>query len=92
MAEVIEVERRLGFILKEKQREVIAAFVKGNDVFAVLPSGFCKTLCYTCLPMVFDGIRNDGMKTIIIIVTPLSAFIKDHLRCFVIAENDNIKL
>ena len=39
MAEIIEkVERRLGFILKEKEREVIAAFVKGNDVFAVLPT------------------------------------------------------
>ena len=45
MTEIIEeVERRLGFILKEKQREVIAAFVKGNDVFAVLPTEFCKTL------------------------------------------------
>ena len=44
MAEIIEVERRLGFILKEKQREVIAAFVKRNDVFAVLPTGFGKIL------------------------------------------------
>ena len=86
MAEIIEVERRLGVILKEKQREVIAAFVKVNDVFAVLPTGFCKTLFYTCLPMIFDGIRNDGMKTVIIIVTPLTAIIKDQVRCFVIAE------
>ena len=44
MAEIIEVERHLGFILKEKQREVIAAFVKGNNVFTVLPTGFGKTL------------------------------------------------
>ena len=44
MAEIIEVERRLGFILKEKQREVIVAFVKGNNVFTVLPTGFGKTL------------------------------------------------
>ena len=44
MAEIIEVERRLGFILKEKQREVIAAFIKGNDEFAVLTTGFGKTL------------------------------------------------
>ena len=44
MAEIIEVERRLGFILKEKQMEVIAAFVKENDVFAVLSNGFGKTL------------------------------------------------
>ena len=39
MAGIIEeVERRLGVILKEKQGEVIAAFVKGNDFFAVLPT------------------------------------------------------
>ena len=44
MAEIMEVERRLGLILKEKQREVIAAFVNGNDDFAVLPTGFGKTL------------------------------------------------
>ena len=44
MVEIIEVERRLGFILKEKQMEVIGAFVKGNNVFAVLPTGFGKTL------------------------------------------------
>ena len=44
MAETIEVERCIGFILKEKQREVIAAVVKGNDIFAVLPTGFGITL------------------------------------------------
>ena len=43
MVKILEVERTLGFILK-KQREVIAAFVKENDVFAVLPTGFGKTL------------------------------------------------
>ena len=43
MAEIIE-ERHLGFILKEKQREVIATFVKGNDIFDVLITGFGKTL------------------------------------------------
>ena len=43
MAEIIEVERLLGFILKEKQKEVIAAFVEGNVVFVVLPVG-CPTI------------------------------------------------
>ena len=44
VTEIIEVKKHLGFILKEKQREVIAAVVKENDVFAVLPNGFGKTL------------------------------------------------
>ena len=42
MAEIIE-ERCLGFILKEKLRKVIAAFVEGNDVFVVLSVG-CPTI------------------------------------------------
>ena len=45
MAEIIEdIERHLGIILKEKQREVIATFVKGNDIFDLLITGFGKTL------------------------------------------------
>ena len=32
--------------LKEKQIEVIVNTVKGNDAFAVLPTGYGKILCY----------------------------------------------
>ena len=35
--------------LKKEQSTVISSFVSGNDVFAVLPTGFGKTLCYTLL-------------------------------------------
>ena len=48
---------KLGFTnLKSKQEEVIASFLEGNNVFAVLPTGYGKSLCYTCLPVlvVFD--------------------------------------
>ena len=34
------------FILKEEQRNAIKAFVDRKDVFAVLPTGFCKSLIY----------------------------------------------
>ena len=44
---IVKVERCLRFILKEKQREVIAAYVKGNDVFDVLTNGFGKTLSFS---------------------------------------------
>ena len=35
--------------LKKEQSTVINSFVSGNDVFAVLPTGFGKTLCYPLL-------------------------------------------
>ena len=35
---------------KDKQKEVILNFVSGRDVFAALPTGYGKSLCYGCLP------------------------------------------
>ena len=47
---------RLGYAkLKKEQIDVIDSFVKGNDVFAVLPTGFGKSLCFACLPSLFDS-------------------------------------
>ena len=39
------------FILKEEQRNAIKAFVDRKYVFAVLPTGFCKSLIYQLAPM-----------------------------------------
>ena len=45
--------QKLGYSqLKPEQLKVIMEFVCGKDVFAVLPTGFGKTLCYACLPLV----------------------------------------
>ena len=46
---------RLGF--KAEQREVVKGFVSGNDVFASLPTGSGKSLCFALLPLVFDMLR-----------------------------------
>ena len=44
------VTRKLGYVLKE---QVINAFVRGNDVFTILPKSG-KSLCYGRLPFFFD--------------------------------------
>ena len=38
--------RELGYAnLKPEQLDVVEAFVKGRDVFSVLPTGYGKSLC-----------------------------------------------
>ena len=46
---------KLGYArgMKEEQLEVVVAFLSGSDFFAVLPTGFGKSLCYACLPFAF---------------------------------------
>ena len=52
--------------LKEKQIEVIVNLVKGNDVFAVLPTGYGKSLCYICLPKVYDCLLKTQGSIVIV--------------------------
>ena len=39
-------ERLGGLVLKEKQEEAVKNLLEGKDVFAVLPTGFGKSLIY----------------------------------------------
>ena len=41
-------------------------------MFAVLPTGFGKSLCYTCLPGMFDAL-HDSTGSVAIVITPLTA-------------------
>ena len=44
------------FFVKEDQHRVVAGIVGGTDVFAVLPR---NSLCYVCLPLVFDQLEAE---------------------------------
>ena len=46
-------------------------------MFGVLPTGFGKSLCYACLPVVFDEFLIE--PSIIVVVTPLVAIMKDQV-------------
>ena len=67
--------------LKPEQLKVIQSFVSCRDVFAVLPTGFGKRLCYTCLPFTFDTmlVKERG-HSIVIVVTLLLSIMKDQVR------------
>ena len=64
--------------LKELQLNVVTAFVAGQDVFAVLPTGYGKSLCFACLQLLFDHLYQleDSQGSIVIVVTPLTAIIR----------------
>ena len=51
--------RRLGYESPTtEQKDAVTAFVKGKDVFVSFPTGSGKSLCYACLPWVFDAVRK----------------------------------
>ena len=64
--------------LKEHQLSVVRSFVGGNDVFAVLPTGYSKTLCFAILPNLFDRLLCTN-GSIVVVLTPLTAIIKDQV-------------
>ena len=73
--------RSLGYReLKREQRIVINSFVSGNDVFAVLPTGFGKTLCYACLPSIFDSLLEAERSAIVVVISPLVSIMKEQVR------------
>ncbi len=50
----------------------------GHDVFAVLPTCYGKSLCYGCLPLVFDSLHKQA-TSIVAVVTPLTVIIEDQV-------------
>ena len=74
----VKAAETLGYILKQEQLDVIVQFALGKDVFAVLPTGYGKSLCYQCLPKVFNEI-NKANTAIVIVLSPLIAIMKDQV-------------
>ena len=73
--------RSLGYEkLKGLQLEVIKSFVGGKDVFAILPTGYGKSLCYACLPILLDHLHEQQHAAIVIVVAPLTAIMEEQVR------------
>ena len=69
--------------LKKEQYDVLSAIcLEKTDVLTVLPTGFGKSLCYQALPAIFDFMESEGKQreSIVIVVSPLNALIRDQLQ------------
>ena len=67
----------LGFTLKPEQKINLLKFASGRDAFVSLPTGYGKSLCYILLPKLFDALRVACGQSIILVVSPLIALMKD---------------
>ena len=79
---ITEAAKELGYpAMKPEQLDVTTAFIEGRNVFAILPTGFGKNLCYACLPVAFDKIsKNTRGYSIAVVVTPLLVITKGQVR------------
>lgn len=75
--------KALGYVsLKPEQAEVVRKFVSGRDVLVALPTGAGKSLCFACLPLVYDSLRKVQHQSIVIVVSPLTALMQDQVANF----------
>ena len=65
--------------MSSEQRSVVQAFLDGHDVLVCLPAGSGKSLCYWILPGVFDRLRGLDSYSIVVVVSPLKALMREQV-------------
>ena len=69
--------------VKPEQLEVVSAILN-SDVFVILLTGFGKSACFQCLPSLFDQLNPQDTPSIVVVVTPLTAIMKDQVSRLVV--------
>ena len=77
VAVVKEAAASLGYREMKREQLDVVQFLNGNNIFAILPTGFGKSLCFACLPGAFNHLRSKGTEqcrlSIAIVISPLVA-------------------
>lgn len=77
----------LPFKLKDLQLESLKAVVNGKDLFAVLPTGYGKTVLYSILPKLLWETKVkvrfpadcDRSSSVVVVISPLVSLMKDQV-------------
>ena len=73
----LNVVARSEFTLKPEQEVAVKSLLDGKDVFAVLPTGYGKSLIYQMFVRAKDFEMNG--KATILVISPLVSIIKDQI-------------
>ena len=65
----------------DDQAEALQKFVSGCDVFVSLPTGSGKSLCFACVSLVFDKLKQES-NSITVVLSPLNALMRDQTEKF----------
>ena len=65
--------------MQPEQLQVVSGIVSVRDVFAVLLTGFGKSLCYACPPAVFGLVLPVEGTLIVLAVALMTAIMKDQV-------------
>ena len=83
--------QRDDLVLKPEQKKVLSFLYEGQDVFAWLPTGYGKSICFQLLPFMFDfKLGRHGTTTsprttgtigpsIVLVVSPLVSLMIDQV-------------
>jgi superfamily II DNA helicase RecQ len=83
--------------LYKKQQDALFNFLCGRDTFVNLPTGYGKSVIFQMAPLVASRLSNFSDESIIIVISPLVALMKDQVSylskinvpaAFVIADQD----
>ena len=65
--------------LRQYQRQTIEAYLSGRDVFVSAPTGAGKSLTFELAPYALDYLCEGNGNTIVLVVVPLVALMKDQV-------------
>ena len=60
--------------MEPEQLQVVSGIISGQGVYAVLPTGFEKSLYFACLPAVFDWVIPIGEPSTVLVVTRVERY------------------